>query len=338
MIRTRLSFGLLGLASASILFVAPPVQAQDPGTQAAMQAAQQANMDAMQAAQQASQMAMQAAQQATQDALQANQMALQQATEASSSSPWCCGGQLAASPRFSVKSGSYKKPITVRLTDKTWGAVIYYTTDGWTPTPSSPRYTGPIPIHATTILQAIAIAPRCSGSLIASAVYKFPAAPPSPTPMVLPLLPESGGRYQVALNVAIPLVFKAPVSSRTAQVGDIVSLSLAEDLKAGNLVLAPKGTPATGKVIQVDHPANGGLPGEISFQVDSLNLAGTAIPLRASKTMAGPAAVRKAKNLAIIPGVGIASVFMHGQNAEIAPGAVVKAVLTAGTLLPAPAS
>jgi hypothetical protein len=338
MIRSRLCFGLAALLSASILFVVPAAWSQDPGTDAAMQAAQQANMDAMQAAQQANQAAMQAAQQANQDAMQANQMAMQQSMAAANASPWCCGFPLTASPRFSVKAGSYKKPITVRLTDKAWGAVIYYTTDGWSPTAASLRYTGPITIDSTTILQAIAIAPNCFGSLIASAAYKFPGAPAIPTPVVLPALPESGGRYQVALNVAIPLVFTAPVSSQTAQVGDVVSLQLAEDLNVGNVVLAPKGTPAIGKVIQVDHPAKGGLPGEIAFQVDSLTLNGAAIPLHATRTLAGKTAVRKAIGLAIIPGVGMASLLVHGQNALIASGAVVMATLSAGTVLPAPVS
>ncbi len=331
MTRPRFSFGLIGLISASILFAAPLAWSQDPGTDAAMQAAQQANMTAMQAAQQANMAAMQATQQANQDAMQASQEA------ADNSSPRCCGFPLTVSPRFSVKAGSYNKPIAVRLTDKAYGAVIYYTTNGWTPTTASRRYAGPITIGSTTTLQAIAVAPNCSSSVVASAAYKFPGAPPALAPVALPTTPASGG-YQIALNVAIPLVFTVPISSQTAQVGDTVSLQLAEDLKAGNVVLAPKGTPAAGKVIQVDHPAMGGLPGEISFRVESLSLHGTVVPLHALRTLAGKSAVHKARGLAAIPGVGFVAAFMHGQDAQIAAGTPVMATLKAGTLLPAPVS
>lgn len=330
MIRSRLSFGFAGLISASIL-LAPTAWSQDPGTEAAMQAAQQANMAAMQAAQQANMAAMQAAQQANQDAIQASLVA-------DDSSPRCCGFPLTVSPRFSVKAGPYSRPITVRLTDKAYGAVIYYTTNGWTPTTASRRYAGPITIGSTTTLQAIAVAPNCSSSVVAAATYKFPGSPAAPAPVALPTTPVSGGSYQIALNVAVPLVFTAPVSSETAQVGDAVSLQLAEDLKAGNVVLAPKGTPATGKVIQVDHPAMGGLPGEISFRVESLTLHGTVVPLHALRTLAGKSAVHKARGLAPIPGIGFVAAFMHGQDAQIAAGTPVMATLKAGTVLPAPAS
>ncbi len=66
----------------------------------------------------------------------------------------------AVAPKFSVRSGNYSSAVTVRLKDRTRGAVIYYTTDGWTPTTASTPYIGPITIDATTSLQAIAIAPN----------------------------------------------------------------------------------------------------------------------------------------------------------------------------------
>jgi hypothetical protein len=62
-------------------------------------------------------------------------------------------------PRLSKKAGNYSSAITVRLKDRTHGAAIYYSTDGWNPTRSAERYTGPITIDATTTLEAIAIAP-----------------------------------------------------------------------------------------------------------------------------------------------------------------------------------
>ena len=153
--RTYLTLLTLALVAAFAL-------AQDPGMQAA-QAAQMATQMAQQAAQQANDQMMQAAQQANQQAMQNAQQAAQ-----STSSCYRCG---AAAPRFSVKPGNYSKTVTLKIKDSTRGAVIYYTTDGWTPTAASTRYMGPITIDSTTTLQAIAISPYGGRSRVVTAVY-----------------------------------------------------------------------------------------------------------------------------------------------------------------------
>jgi len=120
--------------SALILVMrATVVQAQDPAADAAQQASQQAM--------QATQQAMEASQQAIQQAQQANAQAQQDvqiATQNMDSSTWI--PYVALKPKFSVKPGTYSQAMTVKMTDATRGAIIYYTTDGWTPTVNSNRY------------------------------------------------------------------------------------------------------------------------------------------------------------------------------------------------------
>jgi chitobiase/beta-hexosaminidase-like protein len=233
------------------------VVAQDPGMEAAQLASQQATQMAAQAAQQANDQMMQAAQ-------QANQAAMQNALQAAQNTPECyrC---FAAKPKLSVKPGAYSKAVTVKLKDSTRGAVIYYTMDGWTPTVESTRYTGPITIDATTTLQAIAISPYGGRSRIATAVYTLNGVPPK-APVAQAVVaalnpagePSASAKLLLARGTAVPLVFASDVSSKTADVGDKISLAVAEDLKIGAVVVVKKGTPAVATVTEVDNTGMGG--------------------------------------------------------------------------------
>jgi hypothetical protein len=55
---------------------------------------------------------------------------------------------------------------TITLADATSGAVIYYTTNGTTPTTASTKYTGPITLTAGETLKFIAVAPGDSPSAV----------------------------------------------------------------------------------------------------------------------------------------------------------------------------
>lgn len=58
-------------------------------------------------------------------------------------------------PDFSMPAGYYTGPLTVDLTTTEPNATIRYTTNGTLPTSSSPVYTSPITLSATTVLKAI---------------------------------------------------------------------------------------------------------------------------------------------------------------------------------------
>lgn len=115
-----------------------------------------------QAAQNAVQIAVQQTQQAQQQAAQAQQTAQQQNDALLRA---MAASRVTHAPSFSPKPGSFLGTIPpVTITDATRDAVIYYTTDGSTPTLQSQRYTHPISLSATTTLKATAIAPSLARS------------------------------------------------------------------------------------------------------------------------------------------------------------------------------
>lgn len=319
--RTYLTFLSLSLA----LFLTQHfAQAQDPGMMAT-QAAQQANDQMMQAAQ------------------QANQQATQNAQSSAMDFP-ACNRCFAAKPKFSVKPGAYSAPITLKMKDSTRGAVIYYTIDGWTPTVSSTRYMGPITINSTITLQAVAISPYRGRSLVATGVYTLngvsptlpivqapavsPTAPPSPSET-----PSSSGKVLLARGTAVPLVFASGVSSKAAEIGDTISLTLTDDLKVGDVVVVKKGASAVAIVTEVDKTGMGGLPGEVAFQVNSLQAGNTTIKLTGGAAKEGQDKVGKSVGLMFVPVVP-AGIFVHGKDAEIKQGAAFTAVVDADISLP----
>jgi Chitobiase/beta-hexosaminidase C-terminal domain len=269
--------------------------AQDPGAMAAQQAMQQ---QSAQIAQQQAQQGMDQAQQAAQQ--QASMAAL--ADEAT-------GPTLSSQPKFSVKAGAYPASITVKLKGPK-NSYMFYTTDGWTPTRRSTPYTGPITISSTTKLQAIAIAHGYTRSLVASADYTIGSS----------AVPAAAHEHAPG---RVELVFTSPVKEKGLEIGDKLPVALAEDLSIDGAVVAPKGTPVLATVTKAYGSSVGGVPGGISFAARSVVVHGRTINLSGGETKEGEAKTAKLQKIWFIPGVGPAiAMGTHGENAEIAQGAV----------------
>jgi hypothetical protein len=91
---------------------------------------------------------------------------------------------LTSTPVIAPAGGNFNAAQTVTITDSTPGAVIYYTTNGTTPTTASAVYSGPITVAQSETLEAIAVAPGNGASPVATAVFSivYPAATPVITP------------------------------------------------------------------------------------------------------------------------------------------------------------
>ena len=77
----------------------------------------------------------------------------------------------AATPTFSVPSGTYTDTQSVEISCATSGASIYYTTDGTVPTASSTLYTGAITVSSSKTIKAIAVKSGMTDSDVAGAAY-----------------------------------------------------------------------------------------------------------------------------------------------------------------------
>jgi hypothetical protein len=80
-------------------------------------------------------------------------------------------GSPLAAPTFVPTAGSYVGTQSVTLSDALAAATIHYTTNGTTPTSSSPKYTGPITVAASETVKAIAVASGYLTSPVAAASY-----------------------------------------------------------------------------------------------------------------------------------------------------------------------
>ncbi len=82
---------------------------------------------------------------------------------------------LVATPKFSPAAGAVTKGTNVTISTTTEGATIHYTTDGTTPTTSSPIYSSAYKINADTTLKAIAVKVGMTDSAVATASYTIKA-------------------------------------------------------------------------------------------------------------------------------------------------------------------
>jgi len=102
-----------------------------------------------------------------------------------------------ATPAFSPEAGTYYEPQTVSITCTTPGALIHYTTNGSIPTATSPLYTVPITISASTTLRAKAFKTNWTTSDLATAAYNITGFVAAPTFNPPP------GDYEEAIDVVM---------------------------------------------------------------------------------------------------------------------------------------
>jgi hypothetical protein len=141
--------------------------------------------------------------------------------------------------------------------------------------------------------------------------------------------PASGGvTRDVAVGVSsplvlkegteVPLVFAEDLNSKTAVDDDPVNMTLAEDIKVGDVVVVRKGAVALATVTNAHKSGMMGKPGELSIRLEYLKTDDRRVRLRGSKGKEGEGKVGATVALTVL--FGPIGLIKHGKNVEIKEG------------------
>lgn len=134
-----------------------------------------------------------------------------------------------ASPTFNPPAGTYTTPQTVTIYCATSGAAIRYTTDGSTPTASSPLYLSPISVTQSTTISAIGIKAGLDNSYVSTAAYVFGQAQAPTITSVTGTSVDNG-------NDTIKVVFSAAMNKTSVEMASNWQVKYDDDRNAGGEV------------------------------------------------------------------------------------------------------
>jgi hypothetical protein len=226
-------------------------------------------------------------------------------------------------PLFLPSPREVQAGTQVTLSSANPKAVIYYTTDGWTPTESSSQYRAPVVISANTHIQAFAVEPGKQPSPVVSANYTINGAA---TPLAInadvsgPTLPK---------GTTLRMQTGNRLSSETANVGDLFYLLLDQNLVANGKVIAPRGMSVEAKVTSVQHAGQNGKSGVIVFQLSALSAHGVTIPLAGTYTLVAPDKGSELNHISDTSFIRVSGPLPQGNEAKIEPGMMLTAAVAA---------
>ncbi|MGC1257956.1 MAG: hypothetical protein WA867_20515 [Candidatus Acidiferrales bacterium] len=171
---------------------------------------------------------------------------------------------------------------------------------------SSVKAQEPAPAPAPTAAPAPSAAPALTVVPVAAAA---PATPPAAPPSDRVVLKE---------GTEVPLAFSADLNSKTAVDDDTVSMTLADDLKVGDVVVVRKGAPAVATVTNAHKAGMMGKPGELSIPLEYVKSDDQRLRLRGNKGKEGEGKVGATVALTVL--FGPIGLIKHGKNVDIPEG------------------
>lgn len=216
-------------------------------------------------------------------------------------------------------------PVILSSSDP--NAVIYYTTDGWTPTESSIQYRDPIVVTGTMRIQAFAEVPGKSPSPIVAGNYTISGAGEP-----LPVNADVSGSV-LSKGTSIRLQTGNRISSETAAVGDHFYLLLDQNIAVNGKVIAPRGMSVDAVVTAVQRAGQNGRSGKLVFKLTSLPVHGVNVPLNGTFTLVAPDIGSQLNHISDTSFVHVAGPLPPGNEAKIEPGMMATASVAADVSL-----
>lgn len=194
------------------------------------------------------------------------------------------------------------------------------------------------PAKTATQLFVVAVA-LVASALVTNAQVQTPPAPPVPAVAQVTPAPPSPAPAAPAPNTIILkegtevlLIFASDLSSKTAVDDDPVNMTLAEDLKVGDVVVAHKGAIALGTVTNAHKAGMLGKPGDLAIRLEYLRADDQRVHLRGTKGKEGQSETGATVALTVL--FGPIGLIKHGKNVEIKQGTPLTAFVAEDYTLP----
>lgn len=149
-----------------------------------------------------------------------------------------------------------------------------------------------------------------------------PVAAPAPAPPRLPA------------NTVVELETVDTIGSRLNKPGDFFKLRVAVDVRIGDVLVIPAGTPATGQVVHAAKAGAGGKGGELILAARFLRLPQGEVRLRSGFGATGRARVGASLATSVV--VGVFGMLVKGKDLELPAGTPLSARLASDTEFPPP--
>lgn len=171
-----------------------------------------------------------------------------------------------------------------------------------------------------------AIAQKVVTPVPAAAAVVAPVAAVMPTAAVpAPSAPDASGKYMLRDGTDVNLKFAQDLSSKTSSEGDPITLTLVDDIKVGDVVVAKAGSKAIGEVTKAEKSGMMGKAGALNIRLDYLKAGDTKIKLRGTKGKEGESGVTGTVVLTVL--FGPIGLIKHGKNVEIKQGQALHAFI-----------
>ncbi len=142
----------------------------------------------------------------------------------------------------------------------------------------------------------------------------------------------AAGKVTLQEGTEVKLKFSDDLTSKTASEGDPVNLTLDEDIKIGDVVVAKAGCKAVGTISNAKKAGMMGKAGELNMRLEHLKVGDDRVRLCGSKGKEGQGKEGTAVALTVL--FGPIGLIRHGKNIEVKAGTPLTAYVDNDVALP----